>query len=478
MRPRAGKDRKMENQKQKNSTATPLHCQVIKAKKIPPMIEQGMSATRKAEGQGLNTFNAYSSWPVLKQEALYGLAGDVVKTIEPHTESDPVALLINFLACFGNVVGDGPHFLVESTVHPLRLNAVIVGDTSKGRKGTSWERVEELFGQVDANWVDGHIFSGLSSGEGLIWAVRDEIKRKEPIKKGGKVTGYQEVVADEGVRDKRLLVLETEFSSVLKVAGRDGNTLSAVVRQSWDTGRLRILTKNSPANATGAHISILGHITKEELLKHLDSTEASNGFGNRIVWVCVKRSKCLPEGGGHVDLSPLVARLKQVVDFAKGVGEVKRDEEARAIWYEVYPSLSEGKPGLLGALTARAEAYVMRIACIYALLDLSPIIRQEHLLASLALWDYCERSTGYIFGDATGDCVADRILQAIRQNPEEGLSRSDIYSTVFRRNVKSGKIDTAVLLLLSLGRVRVGRKDTGGRPTEVILLNNYTQKTY
>jgi hypothetical protein len=105
--------------------------------------------------------------------------------------------------------------------------------------------------------------------------------------------GYQEVLADEGVHDKRLMVYAPEFAAVLKVAGRDGNTLSATIRQAWDTGILRIMTKNNPAVATEAHISIVGHITKAELLRHLDATEKANGLANRFLWVCVKRSKLL-----------------------------------------------------------------------------------------------------------------------------------------------------------------------------------------
>jgi hypothetical protein len=89
-------------------------------------------------------------------------------------------------------------------------------------------------------------------------------------------------VVDHGVSDKRLMVLEAEFASSLRVLGRDGNTLTAIIRQAWDPGDLRGLTKNSPAEATGAHISIIAHITRDELPRYLDSTESGNGFGNRI----------------------------------------------------------------------------------------------------------------------------------------------------------------------------------------------------
>ena len=88
---------------------------------------------------------------------------------------------------------------------------------------------------------------------------------------------------------KRLAVAEGEFANVLKVMAREGNTLSPVLRSAWDYGNLRSMTKNSEARATGAHISIIGHITKDELRRLLTETEQANGFGNRFLWLAVRR---------------------------------------------------------------------------------------------------------------------------------------------------------------------------------------------
>ncbi|MGE5593429.1 MAG: hypothetical protein ACM3X3_07080 [Betaproteobacteria bacterium] len=386
-------------------------------------------------------------------EAFYGLAGDIVRAIEPHTEADPVALLVQFLIAFGNAAGRGPHFTAEADRHGLNLFACLVGATAKGRKGTSWGHTRRLFEAVDPAWAKDHVASGLSSGEGLIWAVRDPIERREPVKERGRTTGYETVLVDAGVEDKRLLVLEPEFASTLRILGREGNTLSAVIRNAWDSGNLRTLVKNSPAVASGAHISIIGHVTKSELLRYLENTEAGNGFANRFLWLCVRRSKCLPDGGniGEVNFAPLVARLAEALDFAKCAGELKRDNEAREVWHAVYPELSEGKPGLLGAVLARAEAQVMRLACIYALLDLSALVRPEHLLAALALWEYVEASARFIFGDALGDPVADTILDALKKAPD-GLTRTEI-SALFDRHESSKSITRALTDLLAAGLV-------------------------
>src|SRR5262249_47776623 len=151
----------------------------------------------------------------------------------------------------------------------------------------------------------------------------------------------------------------------------------------------------------------------------------ANGFANRFIWPCVRRSKFLPEGG-HVQIkTSMISRLRAALDFARKMNRIQYDEEARESWRQVYPTLSQGQPGLLGAVTARGEAQVLRLALVYAMLDCSPAIKLPHLLAALALWEYCEQSAAVIFGDKLGDATADEILAALRRNPD-GFTRTGI----------------------------------------------------
>jgi hypothetical protein len=301
--------------------------------------------------------------------------------LEPASEADPAALLFQLLVAFGNVVGRGPYFAVEADRHHANEYLVLIGRTSKARKGTSWGQSQRPLAQSDEAWANERLQSGLSSGEGLIWTVRDPITKQERIREEGTVR-YEEVEADPGVSDKRLLVFEPEFANVLKQTERQGNILSTVIRQAWESGNLRTLTKNSPARATGAHVSIIGHITCKELRRYLSATEVANGFGNRSLWVCVDRSKALPEGGepDRQALAGVQTRLAAAVAFARNAGVMHRDEEARELWRAVYGELSEGKPGLSGDMLGRGEAHVMRLAMLYALLDCSSVIKAPHLL--------------------------------------------------------------------------------------------------
>ncbi len=380
-------------------------------------------------------------------DAYFGLAGEIVRVIEPETEADPVAILGHLLVGFGNVIGSNPHFAVEADRHPMNLFANFVGPTGTGRKGTALGHARRLFRDIDQGWEQDQIKSGLNSGEGLVFHVRDPLGD------------------DSGVPDKRLLVVETEFGSPLTIMERDGNTLSGTVRQAWDSGTLRIMTKNSPAVATGAHISIIGHISVDELRHRLTRTEMSNGFANRFLWFCVKRRQALPDGGclGN-SLEPFVERLREAVEFARTANELRRDQGAHALWHQIYPALSEGRPGLFGSVTARAAAQVTRLQCIYALMDGSSTISVEHLRAAMAVWRYVEDSARFIFGSALGNPIADRLLDALRASPD-GLTRTDIRN-LFKRHAKEHQITEALVLLESQGLASGEAMATGGRPVE------------
>ena len=434
--------------------------------------EASLASNNNAESRDeltpLTSLGAVDFPKPLLPAAFHGLAGDFVRRVLPHTEADEAALLIQFLDVFGNVIGRTAHAIVDGASHYCNENVVLVGRTSKSRKGTGLKHVKNLFKYVDPTWSKDCITPGLSTGEGLIWSVRDPIWETKPVKENGQFTGkYETVQVDPGVSDKRLMVIEEEFSKVLVVADRKDNTLSAILRSAWDGDDvLRSMTKNSPARATDAHISIIGHITREELRSKLTEAAAANGFGNRFLLPAVNRSKVLPEGGGSYGVADLVGHLKKAIAFARKTGELKRDEAARKLWAKVYPKLSAGKPGLLGAITARAEAHVLRLSDLYALLDCSALVRVEHLLAALAVWKYCEDSARWIFETKTGNKQADRVLAALKVAGEKGLTKWEITSDVFSRNATRFEIDEALRVLHSQRLAFRKEEKTSTKPAE------------
>jgi hypothetical protein len=287
--------------------------------------------------------------------------------------------------------------------------------------------------------------------------------------KDGKGPNRIEEVADDGVVDKRLMIIESEFAGALRVMQREGNILSRVLRDAWDRGDLATLTKNSLNRATGAMVSVIGHITAAELRECLDRTEMANGFGNRFLFACARRSKFLPFGG-HLpedDVIAMAQRVRPAVAHARVIRRVPMSAQAADWWRAIYRELSGDRPGLLGSLTARAEAQVVRLATIYALWDGRAMISPADLMAAIAIWEFCEKSVRYIFGDALGDQTADTILSALRGAGADGLTRSDI-SALFSRNMPANQIARALgeLDRRSLA-VRSQGHSTSGRPAEI-----------
>jgi len=395
-------------------------------------------------------------WPKpLAQAAFHGLAGEVVRTIAPESEADPAALLVTFLIGVGSAAGYGVGFRVGTEHHGTNEFAGIVGASSDGAKGMSKAglRPVEL---AAPDWMHR---PGLSTGEGLVHHVRDPTTG---LNKDG-----EEVVEDRGVSDKRLLVVETEFAQPLTTMERPANTLSSTLRQAWDGGDepLGTLIKNSSETATHAHISVIGHITAEELQRKLTSTDVANGFANRFLWVCAKRSQELPTGGDLPDsaLKRLVTRTRDAITYAEGAGELKRSKRAESMWALEYPRLTRGKPGLLGVVTARARPHVMRVAVIYALLDRSRTVKTQHLKAALAVWSYAEASAAHIFGNALGDPVADGLLELLHEHGEKGLTRTQIRDLTNRHKPKMVSAALELLETHKLAR-RAVKKQTRGAP--------------
>jgi hypothetical protein len=325
----------------------------------------------------------------------------------------------------------------------------LTGDTARARKGSSWDHVRRLITTIDPT-LGPRILTGLSSGEGVIWSVRDPAGQ------------------DPGHSDQRLLVIEPEFASTLRAAGREMSTLSPTLRSGWDGRPLAILTRTAPARSSEAHIAIIGHITQHELRRHTTSLELANGVTNRVLIIASRRQRLLPEGGNPDPLAAtgLDRLLAAALQQARTAGQIRLDPGARELWHHAYHRLAaEPADQLLAQITARAEAHVIRLALIYALADGQRHIRPTHLTAALALQDYAARSAAWALKGATGQPLAEQIHTALSQHPT-GLTRSQISQTL-NHNQPAGEIDNALQALNTAGRVTATLIPTGGRPAQL-----------
>ncbi len=384
-----------------------------------------------------------AGWPAPPDDAaLYGLAGRVVKFADPFTEADPVGVLGTFLAAFGCALDAGPHAMVGPAKHPARLFVALVGRSSVSRKGTSWAPIRDLMRRADRDFIESRIVSGLGSGEGLIYKVRD------------------------GAGDKRALVFAPEFASILRVMNRQGSILSGTIKEAYDSGNLENAVKHAPMKATGAHVAIIAHTTAEEMSRDLTDVDARSGFGNRFLYLAVRRSKLLPSPPrwDEAPVEQLASDITRALEAARRLTFLDRDAAAGEAWDARYAHLTRDRYGLAGILTSRAEAHVLRLSLIYALLDGSPVIALAHHTAALALWEYAERSARYIFGDRTGDPIADRILEEIAGGR---MTRTEI-NNLFAGHVASRRLARTLDRLAVEGRIARTTERTAGRSVEYI----------
>jgi hypothetical protein len=392
----------------------------------------------------------------MNEAAYHGLAGEVVRVLEPHTEADPAGLLTSFLTAFGAAVGAGPHAVADGARHPARLDVVLVGRSARARKGTSWAVIRRVLAYGAPDLVGRRVVAGMSTGEGL---VADLAERSE---------------GDE----RAVLVVEPEVARLLRSASRSAS-LSALLRQAWDGDDLQVLTRTKPLKASGASVSLIGHVTAEELRRRLTDVEASNGFGNRLLFVGVERARRLPLGAEipNDDLEVLGARLAAAIRRARTLGRLTFSEPAQELWALLYESFDDDVRGIVGSLLARAEAQLLRLAATYALTDGSPLIETHHLQAAEAVWRHCEATVHRVFGDHEPDHVAIALIAALRTAGAAGLDGTQ-QRDLFARHAAGHRLAAARADLERRGLARTVLVETGGRPRIVTRLTSCSPVPY
>jgi hypothetical protein len=338
------------------------------------------------------------------------------------------------------------------------LFLVLVGETSVARKGMSWAEVVSVFEEASPGWRDSYVYSGFGSGEGLIARVAERMASDD---------------TDAGtVHDPRLVVHEAEFASVLRVASREGSILSSVIRDAWDGAVMQNNVKQRRLVAPSGHlVSLVAHVTAEELRRELTRTDIANGLGNRFVFAKVRRTRRIAHPV-TLDPSELAAKLRAAMTRAAGLERVGFTESGADAWTIVYEALedaAEGAGGLVGPLIARGSAQTLRTALVYALLDGAERVGAAHVEAATAFWLYCSRTVQDVFGTATGNPIADRIAEAVSTAPD-GLTRTDVYA-LLGRNYPKEVVDVAIGDLTRTGRYRTEERATAGRPVSVLLRN-------
>jgi hypothetical protein len=394
----------------------------------------------------------------------YGLIGELAEVGSQNKEVHPVAVALNAMTMLGAAFGRDCYFMLGDTRHHCRIFGLHVGPTSRARKGDSRAfigRVAESIAFRDAGLLGHSHGGGLSSREGLIALIPDT-HESGPVKKDG----TRAIV--EGVQDKRLLVVEGEFANVLNQGKRDGNTLSAAIRDAFDGSPLKPAIKTDSMGVMAPHIGIMGNITPGELRYAASQNEVGNGFLNRFMMVYAARTRliAMPKPTDRSFVEAYAVKVEEVVKFARGKypeasnsREMTMTGEAVDVYTKAYEQgfLNQREAsGTIEALLERRPAYVIRLAMLFALTDKKLEIDACHINAGLEWARYVTESVRFIYSDGTQvrqqyvlDSNGSKIVEFLRGKGEVGASRAEIRGEVFNRHLSSGDLERALLELLA-----------------------------
>ncbi|MFF2044022.1 hypothetical protein ACFVVX_26745 [Kitasatospora sp. NPDC058170] len=405
--------------------------------------------------------------PVPDMAVFQGMVGHTVRALDPTTEADPVGVLVNLLSGAGAMLGPTstgsadccPHLRIGNDRHPALIWGLTIGATAAGRKGAATNTAKLLLSAAAPGFAKDCCLSGLSSGEGLIEAVRDG----DPSKKD-----------DPGHVDKRRWIVESEYGITMARARREGSSLGGVLRQAWNGEDLGVMNREA-LKATAPHIAIIGHISPRELRAKMQDSEMAGGTYNRYLPVFVHRNLILAESRGADPqlVDSLAATWRAALADARQAGEITLDDTARTLWRDgIYPALcgDEDGDGPLAEFTARAAPYTLRLAMVYALLDRRRHIAEEHLTAAHALVAYSRASAAHVLGlseHTTGDPKLDKLAAAVRAAGPRGLTGDEVYR-LFKKATKDER-DRLVAALLQIEGYGSAQIPGAGRHATVLL---------
>lgn len=409
---------------------------------------------------------------------LYGLIGDVARAGSEGTETNAHAIAANFMAYLSCAVGRGVYLPIGNTWHHARLFCLHIGRSGRGRKGDAVSlvlRIDAALRAIDDAFAPQVHRGGLSTREGLAALIHD---------------GYRQGRLDvPAMEDKRLWVVESEFANVLHQGRRDGNTLSAALRDCWDGVDLKPATKSNRLYASDPHVCLSGAISPGELTGLMSARELTNGFANRFLMIWAERSRMLPfpKETPQAVVEKLARRTLEVLAFvhADRHGEHERlrmelSPQAQWRYGQLYRNELNDDLGdsIVGALLERRAPMLLRLAMLMALSDLQTRIDVQHIDAAMAWIRYATASVRFVFVSAAEEAklaqvleLSNRVLVFLRERGQ--ATRSQISVECFRGKASKTRIDASLEHLLASTPPKISVQwverpvDAPGTPTRV-----------
>ena len=387
-------------------------------------------------------------------DCLHGLVGDIARAGSDNTEANAFGVAASALAYLGVAVGRGPYMAIGDDWNHARPFFVHVGRSSRGRKGTAKKlvvsRIAKAVEALDSDLAPQIHTGGLSTREGLAVMIHD-----------GWTQGKEEVLP---INDKRLLAVEAEFANVLHQSKRNGNTLSAALRDCWDGICIKPAVKTNRVWASNPHVGILADVTPTELRDLMAARELTNGFANRFIFFWAEGDKVnpFPKQTPKEKVAGLAEAVAEVLRFAGAARHVDRDTHrmefstsAASLYARLYAGeLRDRSAGerIAGLLDRRAPM-LLRLAMIFALTDKTFTIDVQHINAAMAWVRYWVDSVKFIFQSALDEveaaAVSDTAESIVKFLREKGkATRTDLTRQCFGGHVSKVQLDKALDELL------------------------------
>jgi Protein of unknown function (DUF3987) len=425
----------------------------------------------------------HRNMPKPSPDCLYGLIGDIAKLGGRDTEVSPFAIALNVMSYLSVAIGRGPYLQVGNTKHHTRLFTLHIGRSGRGRKGDAMGLLKCIHAELkkmDEHLAPNLFSGGLSSREGLIDMIRDSYTE-----------GSTE---NKGVEDKRLCVVEAEFANVLQQSKRQGNTLSAALRTSWDGDSIAPATKNSKIAVTDPHIGLIGAITPSELRILIETKDLINGFANRFLFSYLERDRLVPHppANSQTEIQAMAKHVQAVLKHCaahrwvdKNIMRIEFTAAAHTAYSQLYKEeLNDCSSGeKITSLIERRAPMVLRMAMLFALCDLETKIDVHHLNAAMAWIRFSIESVKYIFSSESEQADADEISATAKTivaylRIHLKATRTQITSECFKGHLSKAMIDPAIAELLTSNPPQIKltviprTKESPGTPTKIYELVN------
>ncbi len=412
------------------------------------------STTEPSTADASTEVGSHRNAPRPSRTCLYGLVGEVACAGSDGAETNPYAIAANFMAYLSCAIGRGVYLPIGNTWHHARLFCLHIGRSGRGRKGDALQlvlRLDQALREIDDRFAPHVHRGGLSSREGLVALMHDGYRQ-----------GKQDVAA---ITDKRLWVVESEFANVLHQGRREGNTLSAALRDCWDGVSLQPATKSNRLYASNPHLCLSGAISPGELTDMMSTRDLTNGFANRFLMIWAERSQILPfpKATPQSIVDNLACKVSEILQFVGADRHDQRDNlrmelTARAQWRyaQLYRSeLNEDLGGdVVSAMLERRAPTLLRLAMLFALTDLQTLVDVPHIEAAMAWIRYATASVHYVFVSAAEEAqmvqaldLSNRVLLFLRERGK--ATRTEITTECFQKHVSKAKIDASLDLLLA-----------------------------